>query len=135
GWHPQHAVAPHDPSTARSTSTKFGSHGITGATRASAVVGSFSPWPVRTQTTRPSAPYLRSPATAAADAGSQKTPSRSPRSEYASRISSSDTARTSPRDDVNASMASSQRAGFPILIADATVSGLSTGSPRTNGSA
>jgi hypothetical protein len=37
----------------------------------------LSPWPVSTQTTRsaPSAPYASSPATLAADAGSQKIPS------------------------------------------------------------
>ena len=43
----------------------------------SAVCGSFRPWPVSTQTTRsaPSTPCVSSPATEAADAGSQNTPS------------------------------------------------------------
>ena len=88
-----------------------------------------------TQTTRPCAPYLSRPATDAAEAGSQKMPSRAPSSEYASSISSSETARTSPRDAVKAFIASSQRAGFPIRIADATVSGNSTGAPCTSGAA
>ena len=88
-----------------------------------------------TQTTRPSAPFFSSPATDAADAGSQNTPSRAPSSEYASRISASDTARTSPREAVNTFIASSQRAGLPIRIADATVSGDSTGAPCTSGAA
>ena len=38
-----------------------GSQGITDAARFIAVCGSFSPWPVSTQTTRPSAPYLQQP--------------------------------------------------------------------------
>ena len=53
-----------------------GSHGITGLARFIAVCGSFSPWPVSTHTTRPSAPLASSPATDAAEAGSQNTPSR-----------------------------------------------------------
>src|SRR4029077_11473058 len=36
--------------------------------------GSFSPWPVRTQTTRPFGRTRATPATPAADAGSPKTP-------------------------------------------------------------
>ncbi len=36
---------------------------------------------------------------------------------------------------MNAFIASSHRAGFPIRIADATVSGSSTGAPRTSGAA
>ena len=54
-----------------------GSHGTTAPTCSSAVCGSFSPWPVSTQAIRsaPSAPYFSRPATDAAEAGSQKTPS------------------------------------------------------------
>src|SRR2546423_2832226 len=121
--HPHDPVPPHGASTARSTASIETSHGTTWAARARAVCGSFRPCPVSTHTTRPDAPYFSSPATDAADAGSQKTASREPSSEYASRISSSVTALISPRDDVTASIASSQRAGFPIRIADATVSG------------
>ena len=46
-----------------------------------AVSGSLRPWPVSTQATRsaPSVPYLSRPATDAAEAGSQKTPSREAR--------------------------------------------------------
>jgi hypothetical protein len=92
---------------------------------------------VSTQTTRePSGtPCFRRPATEAADAGSQKTPSRAPSSSYAARISSSVTARIAPRDAVTAFIASSQRAGLPIRIAEATVSGFSTGAPCTSGAA
>ena len=53
-----------------------GSHGITGLARFMAVCGSLRPWPVSTHTTRPSAPLASSPATDAAEAGSQNTPSR-----------------------------------------------------------
>ena len=57
---------------------------ITAGALPSAVSGSLSPWPVSTQTTvsgaaPPSAtgsPWARIPATEAAEAGSQKTPSR-----------------------------------------------------------
>ena len=65
------------PSTARSTAPISGSHGTTAPARSSAVCGSFRPWPVSTHATRsaPSAPYLSRPATDAADAGSQNTPS------------------------------------------------------------
>ena len=54
-----------------------GSHGTTEPACASAVCGSFKPWPVNTQTTRsaPCAPCASTPATLVADAGSQKTPS------------------------------------------------------------
>src|SRR3954469_15090429 len=127
--HPHDSVPPHGASTARSTASIDTSQGTTCAARFRAVCGSFSPWPVSTQTTRPDAPYFRSPATDAAEAGSQKTPSRAPSSAYASRISSSLTARISPRDEVTASIASSHRAGFPMRMADATVSGDSTGAP------
>src|SRR5215203_1822550 len=65
----------------------------------------------------PSAPCLMSPATPAAEAGSQKTPSWAARKRYASRISASATARTAPCDAAIAFIASSQRAGLPIRIA------------------
>ena len=45
------------------------------------------------------------------------------------------TALTAPREDVKASIASSQRAGLPIRIALATVSGFATGAPCTSGAA
>ncbi len=45
------------------------------------------------------------------------------------------TALTAPPEEVIASIASSQRAGFPIRIALATVSGFSTGAPWTSGAA
>src|SRR5215207_3589973 len=78
--HAHHPVAPHS-STARSTLSMSGSHGTTLAARFIAVCGSFSPWPVSTHTTRPSAPFFKRPATEAAEAGSQNTPSRAPSSE------------------------------------------------------
>ena len=108
-----------------------GSQGTTEEERASAVWGSFNPWPVRTHTTRePSGtPCFSTPATDAAEAGSQNTPSDAPRNSYAARISSSVTARIAPRDAVTAFIASSQRAGLPMRMADATVSGFSTGAP------
>ena len=64
-------------STARSTAAMSGSQGTTAPAWVSAVCGSFSPWPVSTQTTRsaPSTPWVSSPATDAAAAGSQNTPS------------------------------------------------------------
>ena len=55
GRHAHHS-APVHPSTARSTLSMSGSQGTTGAARFIAVCGSLSPWPVSTQTTRPSAP-------------------------------------------------------------------------------
>src|SRR5206468_3259969 len=88
---PDEAATVHFGSTASSSEPISGSHGTTAGARSIAVVGSFSPCPVRTQTTVPSAPYLSSPATDAADAGSQNTPPFIPRNAYASRISASDT--------------------------------------------
>ena len=54
-----------------------GSQGTTEPAWASAVWGSLRPWPVSTQAilSAPSAPLASSPATPAADAGSQNTPS------------------------------------------------------------
>jgi hypothetical protein len=40
-----------------------------------------------------------------------------------------------PRDSVTAAIASSQRAGLPMRIALATVSGFATGAPWTSGAA
>src|SRR5690606_12693496 len=66
------------------------------------------------------------PATPAAEAGSTQTPS--PANIFcADKISSSDTAIIFPLDSLAASSACSPRAGLPILMAVATVSGLSTG--------
>ena len=45
------------------------------------------------------------------------------------------TASIAPRDSVTAVIASSQRAGLPMRIALATVSGFSTGAPWTRGAA
>src|SRR5947208_12852449 len=102
--------------TADSSASNSGPHETTPGAWSIAVVGSFSPCPVSTQTTVPSAPYFNNPATHAADAGSQNTPSFIPRNAYASRISASETARIWPRELVTASIASSQRAGFPMRI-------------------
>src|SRR5579859_5590505 len=76
------------PSTARSIASSVASQGTTADAWSSAVWGSFSPWPVRTQTRRsaPPGPCVSSPATPAAEAGSQKTPSWAARKRYASRI-------------------------------------------------
>ena len=91
-----------------------------------------------THTTRPTpspAPWVSSPATLAADAGSQNTPSVAARKRYAARISASVTALTAPPLEVIAFIASSQRAGLPIRIALATVSGCAIGLPSTSGAA
>ena len=76
-----------------------------------------------------------SPATEAADPGSAKTPSVSTTILYAATISSSDTMSISPPDSSRALIAPSQLAGLPIRIAVASVSGRSTGFPRTSGAA
>src|SRR3954447_3092645 len=69
-----HDPAPlHGARTACSTASIEASQGITYEACESAVCGSFRPWPVSTHTTLPDAPYLSSPATDAADAGSQNT--------------------------------------------------------------
>ncbi len=80
-------------------------------------------------------PNFITPAIDAADAGSQKIPSDSATSLYASRISASLTMRMSPPDSSRAASACFQEAGFPIRMAVATVSGLRTGCPRTMGAA
>ena len=72
---------------------------------------------------------------AAALAGSQKTPSFAASSLYASRIWVSVTASIRPAESLTAVIASSQRAGLPMRIALATVSGFSTILPVTSGAA
>src|SRR5215218_2134017 len=75
----------HQSNTARSTALRSFSQLITEGALERAVSGSLRPWPVRTQTTvsglgAPSTvgrPWARRPATEAALAGSQKTPSLS----------------------------------------------------------
>src|SRR5690606_26282937 len=128
---------PNSPATA---STSAGSSATRNGSP-SAVSGSFSPCPVSTHThrlrrsTSPACTAARSPATLAADAGSQNTPSRRATSRYASRISASETVRNEPADSRTAATAVSQLAGRPMRIAVATVSGWATGSPRTSGAA
>ena len=75
------------------------------------------------------------PATLAADAGSQNTPSCRARARYAARIWSSVTAEIRPPESSRAATALSHDAGAPIRIAVATVSGCSTRWPRTSGAA
>ena len=79
--------------------------------------------------------HLARPATAAAEAVSQKTPSKRVRSPYASRISSSETMSMLPCYSRTASAAPCQLAGFPMRMAEAMVSGRSTTWPRTMGAA
>ena len=111
----------------RSTSARSGSHTVTSGTAASTVSGSFSPWPVSTQTSSAACGGdFSTPATHAADAGSQNTPSTDASHLCASRISASLTASMRPPASSTAASASRQRAGLPIRIADATVSGCST---------
>src|SRR5947209_10220811 len=76
GGHAHHPAPVHD-STASSRTASSASQVTSPKSWSSAVCGSFRPWPVSTQATcsAPSAPYLSSPATEAAEAGSQKTPS------------------------------------------------------------
>ena len=103
--------------------------------------GSFRPWPVNVQTTvapsgnNPAWLHLVNPATEAAEAGSQKTPSSLASAWYASRISSSVTIWTAPEDSSTACSASFQLAGLPIRMAVATVWGCSITWPRTIGAA
>src|SRR5512141_872627 len=115
---------------------------VTGATDcAMALSGSFRPCPVSVQTSRcplrknPSVPNFITPATEAAEAGSQKIPSVSATILYASRISASLTIRMRPPDSSRAASACLQEAGLPIRMAVATVSGFATGAPRTIGAA
>src|ERR1019366_5222378 len=73
----QPTPAERHPSTARSIAPSSGSHGKTAPACSSATCGSLRPWPVSTHTTRwaSRAPWTISPATLAAEAGSQNTPS------------------------------------------------------------
>ena len=110
-------------------------------TPASAVDGSLRPLPVSTHTTvasassSPARAALATPASDAADDGSQNTPSSLATSRWAARISSSVTASMRPPDSSRAAIASVHEAGLPIRIAVATVSGWSTGRPLTSGAA
>ena len=74
---------------------------------------------------RPALIDLINPATVAADAGSMKMPSSRASMRYARRISSSVTMSIQPRESFIASRAGPQDAGFPILMAVATVRGSS----------
>src|SRR5256885_14551287 len=85
--------------------------------------GSFKPWPVTMQTTRPSCSACARPAMPAADAGSEKTPSRVRRFLQASRISSSVTVMSEPPERSIASCTHFSGTGAMMRIADATVSG------------
>src|SRR5208282_3510901 len=78
---------------------------------------------------------LITPASDAAEAGSQKTPSHDATSLYAASISSSVTMSMSPPDWSLADSALFQLAGLPILIAVAIVSGFSIRCPSTIGAA
>ena len=112
--------------TACSTASMSGSQGTTEPAWPSAVCGSFSPWPVSTQTTRsaPSAPCASSPATLAAEAGSQNTPSCGGEEAVGVEdLGVGDRARRRRARRSSPAIASSQRAGLPIRIALATVSG------------
>ncbi len=91
---------------------------------------SFNPWPVNVQTiVAPSGrdrtgqlPQARSlqhfnnPATAAALAGSTKSPSLHASHRWAERISASDTISIEPQDSLKADLAIFQLAGLPILF-------------------
>ena len=100
----------------------------------SAVSGSLRPWPVSTQTTdsgtswhpRPSAGHERArPATEAAEAGFAGDPFAG--GEPAVSVEDllvADRRDPAPQTAVNASIASSQRAGLPILIAELAVNGV-----------
>ena len=108
---------------------------------ARAVSMSFRPCPVTVTeivspgSTSPDSTAAISPATPAADAGSTKTPSRELSSRCAAKICSSETASIRPWESSRADSASSQEAGLPMRMAEATVSGFATGSPSTSGAA
>ena len=102
--------------------------------------GSLSPCPVSTLTTvpvgaRPPRRASGGPASPAALAGSQKTPSSRASSPWAASISSSVTLSMAPPDSRAAASAPSRLAGAPILMALATVSGFSKSWPATSGEA
>src|SRR3970282_978225 len=89
---------------ARTAASSVASTVCRGGADIRAVGGSFRPWRGRTQPTRAPAEILPSlqafmrPATAAAEAGSQKTPSSSATCRYAWRISGYDTVPIAPWD-------------------------------------
>jgi hypothetical protein len=78
---------------------------------------------------------LRSTASDAAEAGSQKMPSTPARSRCAAAISASVTESINPSDSSRAATALAQDAGLPIRMAVANVWGLATGVPSTRGAA
>ena len=99
------------------------------------------PCPVQITTTRfpltfsdPDSSCALSPANPAADAGSTQIPAAAS-AFCAARIWSSLTAIIFPPDSSAAASACSPRAGFPIRIAVAIVSGFSTTWPKTSGAA
>src|SRR5256886_424924 len=108
-----------------------------GSRRRSSAPGSFSPCPVRTSTTRvPSARLQRStPASAAAEAGSQKTPCPRARDLQAIAISSSVTETIAPPERASASSTSARWTGVGIRIAEAVVAARSAASTGTISSA
>ncbi len=128
-------IAPRTDSRSGSTTTDLAS------AFSIAIAGSFSPCPVTVTTIvesegmSPLAWLFTIPAIPAADAGSTKMPSVLASSLCASSISSSETESIAPDDSAEALTACYQLAGFPILIAVATVSGESTTSPLTIGAA
>ena len=102
------------------------------------VEGAFNPFPVTTQVIFISIKSIFfesfiNPATPAAEAGSQYMPSFRAKFTYDFIISSSVTEWIDQPDSSRANSAFFQEAGFPILIAVAIVSGLSTISPFTIG--
>src|SRR5215212_5727906 len=122
------------------TASNVAGTGSGSCTRPRITSGSLSPCPVRTLTTVPSGPlpspasFMR-PAMPAAEAGSQKTPSSWASISWAARISASVTLSMRPPDSRAAERAPSLLAGEPILMALATVSGLSKSWPATSGEA
>src|SRR5918995_987467 len=122
------------------TASNVAGAGAGGCTRPPMTSGAFRPWPVNTLTTVPSGALsspasLSSPAIPAAEAGSQKTPSSWASISWAARISASVTLSMSPPESRAAVRAPSLLAGDPILMALATVSGLSKSWPATSGEA
>src|SRR4030095_2490790 len=126
-------------SRARRTASRVAATGLNSLMRSIITSGSFNPCPVTVQTIRlPSgiflneyaasfeSQHLKSPAIAAALAGSAKIPSCRASHFCAARISSSVTMSIAPRDSLMAAHACFQLAGLPIRIADAIVSGFST---------
>src|SRR6266542_1575357 len=125
---------------ASTTASTSAATSASGGASASARSGSFMPLPVSTQTAcRGASPFRRAsarrPATDAALAGSQNTPSHRARKPYASRIASSVTASIEPPDSSRAWIAPAHDAGLPMRMAVATVFGSATTAPLTRGAA